>query len=82
MKFIANAKGYYNDKLIQPGEEFEAPEDFPGSWAVKAKEYEPASEKSDEEKAADALEGLQGKKKAEKKKAKKKVAKKAAKKKG
>lgn len=83
MKFIALAKGYFNDKLIEVGEKFDADEDFSGSWAVKAEEHEEKSVPDEEQLAEEAKEGLQGLKKPAKKKAKKKakkVSKKAAKK--
>lgn len=76
MKFIAKAKGYLNDRIIEPGSEFEADKDFSASWAEKAGDYKPEKKPSDEQLAKDAKEGLQGKKKS-KKKSKKKTAKKA-----
>ncbi len=78
MKYIAKSRGYINDRIVNPGESFEA-EGFKGSWAVPAKEYEPeVEEKTETQLAEEAVEGLQGskKKKTKKKAAKKKVAKK------
>lgn len=79
MKFIATAKGYFNDSIVNVGEEFEADANFSAKWAVKAKDHEPEKPATDKKLAEDAKEGLQGKKTA-KKKAKKKAAKKTAKK--
>lgn len=78
MKFIAKAKGYFGDRVILPGQEFEAPDDFPASWAVKSGEYSPEVEEDEEVLAKKAIEGLQGSK--DPKPAKKKTAKKTAKK--
>lgn len=75
MKFIATAKGYFNDSIVNVGQEFEAGDSFSAKWAVKAKDHKPEKAPSDKKLAADAKEGLQGKKTA-KKKAKKKAAKK------
>jgi hypothetical protein len=89
MKFIATERGVYNDTIINVGQEFEADKDDlmatrvrdgnqvkeMCSWAVPAKDFEPAPEEDVEKLAADAIEGLQGKKKAKKKVTKKTAAK-------
>ena len=80
MLFKAVKKGFFDETIVNPGEEFEAPDDFSASWAVKADEYAPEPEESDEVKAERAREGLQGSKKKKKKAGKKKVSKKVSKK--
>ena len=79
MEFIAKAKGFIHDRIVNPGETFEEESGFKGGWAVPAKEYKPDPEKTPEEVQNDAVEGLQGSKKKKKTASKKKkVAKKAA----
>jgi hypothetical protein len=80
MQFKAIKKGYFDDSIVNPGESFEAPDDFSASWAVKAEAYKPEPEESDEVKIERAREGLQGSKKKKKKAGKKKVSKKVSKK--
>ncbi len=63
MKFVATARGYLGDRLIEPGTEFEADAKFKASWAVKAKDYKAETEeKSEKDLQKEAVEGLQGKK--------------------
>lgn len=92
MKVIATQKGFYGDRIVDRGESFELPEGKKCSWAVPANEFKEEIEKSQEQLAAEAKEGSQGKLKPAKKakpkvevkteeKVEKKVAKKAAKKK-
>ena len=79
MKFKATKKAYFNDSMINAGDEFEADDDFKASWAVKAEEFAEEDKPDDEQLAKEAREGLQGSKepkKKTKKKSKKKVAKK------
>lgn len=72
MKYVATKKGFYDDKIVQVGEVFEA-EDFEGKWAVKQGSERPVVEKSEAQLVQEAKEGLQGKRK---KKTKKKASKK------
>jgi hypothetical protein len=62
MKMKATQKGFYGDRIIQIGEQFEA-EDFKGKWAVPAQEFKPEVIKTPDVLADEAIEGLQGKKK-------------------
>lgn len=70
MKYVATKKGYYGDRVIQPGEVFEADE-FESKWAVKKGSEKPVKEKPEDQLIEEAKEAVQGKKK--KKKATKKA---------
>ena len=67
MKFIATKRGFFEDRIIEAGESFEAV-GFTGSWAVESKQHKPKAEKTENQKISEAKEGLQGKKKKTRKK--------------
>lgn len=63
---VAIAKAYHDDQRVEVGARLTVPADFKASWAVDAKDYEPASEPTEKEKVEKAKEGLQGRRKAKK----------------
>ena len=65
MKWIAKERGFFGNRIVEPGEKFDADE-FKGKWAVKAREYKAEAEKPEEKLVEEAKEGLQGKRKKKK----------------